>query len=122
LDVDYVYYSLHSDIMQENKINNMKITEIQNRKTEIVTDIICDICGKSCKKKEDIINNDLRLDHGEPYYVFEYMTLYGNWGYYSESKDTEEWTAEVCEQCVDEKLSSLIKFKKKYDIWGAPKK
>ena len=39
------------------------------------------------------------------------MKLEAHWGYYSESKDTEKWTAQICEKCVDEKFS-FIKFKK----------
>lgn len=90
----------------------MKIKKALNKKENIVTDVICDICGKSCKKDERIVDNELRIDQGDVFYLFEYMTLYANWGFYSTSKDTQEWTAHVCEQCVDEKLSPMIKFKK----------
>jgi len=88
----------------------MEKREIQNK--SVITDVLCDCCGKSCKVKEGIIDNDTRADNGEPYYVFEFMKLEANWGYYSEGqKDTEKWTAHICEKCVDEKLS-FIKFKK----------
>lgn len=91
-------------------IINMEIKEIQNKKMEVVTDIICDSCNKSCKKNEGKIDNDVRVDNGEPYYVFEYMNIETYWGYDS-GKDGEKWTAQICEKCVDEKLS-FIKFKK----------
>jgi hypothetical protein len=89
----------------------MEIKEIQNKKVEIITDIICDSCGQSCKVREDIIDNDLRLDHVQPSYSFEFMDLEAHWGYDS-GKDCESWSAQICEKCVDEKLS-FIKFKKK---------
>jgi len=88
----------------------VEITEKQNRKVDVITDIICDCCGESCKVNEFVIDNDLRDDHGEMYYAFEYMELKVNWGYDS-SKDTETWKAQVCEKCVDEKFT-FVKFQK----------
>ena len=72
----------------------MKQTELQKKETTVVNDIICDSCGQSCK-----------TDFG-----FEYMELKAFWGYASKN-DMEKWSAQVCEKCVDEKLS-FIKFKK----------
>jgi diaminopimelate decarboxylase len=89
----------------------MKQIEIQNKKTEVVKDIICDICGNSCKVEEYIVDNPVRLDHGDKIYIFEYMDIETHWGYHSNTKDTQKWTAQVCEKCVDEKLS-FIKFEK----------
>ena len=88
----------------------MKKTEIQKRKTEVTTDIICDCCGKSCKVYEAVVANEARLDHGEIFQGFEFMELEAHWGYDS-GKDCEKWTAHVCEKCVDEKFS-FINFKK----------
>lgn len=88
----------------------MKTTEIQLKKSEVVTDITCDCCGKSCKVYEGKIENDMRVDNGEMFYKFEYLKLETHWGYRS-GKDTEKWSAQICEKCVDEKLS-FIKFKK----------
>lgn len=88
----------------------MENKEIQNRKTEIITDIICDSCGKSCKVDEGIVDNDMRLDKGEKVCVYEFMKLEVHWGYYSD-KDCEKWTAQVCEKCVDEKFT-FVKFQK----------
>lgn len=42
---------------------------------------------------------------------FESMTMTAYWGFGSD-KYSEKWTADICEKCVDEKLS-FIKFKKK---------
>jgi hypothetical protein len=89
----------------------MEIKEIQTKKQEVVVDIICDSCGQSCKKYQSNVDNPVRTDHGEPYYSFEYMELKATWGYHSDY-DTEQWTAQVCQKCVDGKLS-FIKFKKR---------
>ncbi|MEK6878876.1 MAG: hypothetical protein AABY22_04675 [Nanoarchaeota archaeon] len=76
----------------------------------INTDILCDSCGKSCKKEEFVIDNNLRSDHGQKEYIFEYMLMTANWGYWS-GKDTEQWTAHICEKCIDGKFG-FVKFKK----------
>ncbi len=65
------------------------------------TEIICDGCGKSCCKP---ISKDGKVTTNE------FMRLEAFWGYASK-KDLEKWTANLCEKCVDEKLS-FIKFKK----------
>lgn len=87
----------------------MKKTEIELKKIESVTDVICDCCGKSCKTGDFEIDNQARTDHGERWRSFEYMSLSANWGYES-GKDLQTWTAQICEKCVDEKLG-FIKFK-----------
>lgn len=77
------------------KIQKEKIKKIKD--TEIV-DIVCDICQNSCfvsgKNKEG---------------SFEYLTVSGSFGYWS-NKDCENWTAHICEKCVDEHLSKIILF------------
>ncbi len=57
-----------------------------------ITDIICDLCGKSCWKGDP--NN--RKDGG-----FEYAELLARWGYYSDNKDTDKWECHICEDCCD---------------------
>lgn len=88
----------------------MEITRIEEVKTEIVVDIICDSCGKSCKKEEYVVDNEHNPEYGKNSPIFEYMELSANWGYWSD-KDTEKWTAHICEKCVDEKFK-FISFKK----------
>lgn len=88
----------------------MEIKEIHNKKSEVIADVICDCCGKSCKVFEGKITNEERIDNGEPYYDFEFLSLKTNWGHHSK-KDDEIWTAQICEKCVDEKFQ-FIKFKK----------
>ncbi len=88
----------------------MEIKKIQNKKTEVVTDVICDCCGKSCKVSEGKIDNSSRVDNGETYYEFEFMEMKAHWGYHTR-KDMEEWVAQICEKCIDEKFT-FVKFKK----------
>lgn len=68
---------------------------------KIITEAICDICGGSCMKGDDT--------HME----FEALNIKINWGYWSDQKDCEEWTAQICEKCVDKHLVPLIKFQKR---------
>ncbi len=80
--------------------------EIVNIQKEVITDVICDICGNTCSRGEmvDVVG-------------MEYMTLEANWGYFS-NKDLENWKAEICEPCVDKHLSPIIKFLKRSSISG----
>jgi len=68
----------------------MRKVKKEVKEQEIVEDIICDCCGKSCK-----------TDYG-----FEYMTMLAKWGFGS-NKDMERWGAHICERCVDEKFSNI---------------
>ena len=77
----------------------MPIIKKKIRKTvDVVIDILCDCCGKSCKIKTI-------GDRTE----YSYMELNASWGFGSK-KDLEKWSAKVCEKCVDKKLSTMIKF------------
>jgi hypothetical protein len=62
---------------------------------EEIEDIICDMCGGSCKKDLDILDCII-IDH--------------KWGYGS-NLDGEQWTAHICADCAENKLKPLIKFK-----------
>lgn len=64
---------------------------------EVLTDIKCDSCGKSCKTPEPIGG-------------FEFMELKANWGFNSEF-DLQTWSAKICESCVMKKLREFINFK-----------
>lgn len=88
----------------------MIFKETIETKKEVITEILCDSCGKSCKKHSYVVNNPLSPNYSEKEYVFESMELSANWGYFSD-KDTEQWTAHICEKCVDEKFG-FIKFNK----------
>jgi len=83
----------------------MLLTISKKTELEVLQDVICDSCGKSCKNSTN----------------FEYMTLKNYWGYGSK-KDGEMWEAHVCEKCVDEKFQ-FIKFRKEdYNVIGFDRK
>lgn len=109
----------------------MEITEIKAIHQEVIKDIICDCCGKSCNiftpeiikstlassKKNMVEKRDFeRLKKVQPK-QFEYLKIEGTWGFGSE-KDGEKWSAQICEKCVDDKFE-FVKFKKEnYNILG----
>jgi hypothetical protein len=62
----------------------MKVIEPITKSVEETVDIICDMCGKSCK--------------GEMNY--EVATLEAYWGY-SSKKDLDKWECHLCESCAD---------------------
>ena len=72
----------------------MILIDKELRGQDVIKDIICDCCGKSCSTE----------------YGGECMKLSANWGFMS-NKDLQLWEARICEQCVDEKLG-FIKFSK----------
>lgn len=89
----------------------MIVKQIVTKKSVEISEISCDVCGKSCEVYRHVIDNDLRPDNSEVALEFEYMQLSANWGYFSK-KDTQTWTAQICESCVDKHLG-FIKFNKK---------
>lgn len=109
----------------------MEITEIKAIHQEVIKDIICDCCGKSCnifteKILKGVIDNIKktnpdkreveRLKKSKPK-QFEYLKLETTWGFGSEN-DGERWSAQICGKCVDEKFA-FVKFKKEnYNILG----
>lgn len=66
----------------------VEVTEAVQRQ-EII-DILCDICGFSCKTSCDI----------------EHATLYANWGYHSQY-DTQDHECHICAACY-EKVKTFI--------------
>lgn len=91
----------------------MEVNKVENKKSLVLTDVICDCCGESCKVHELIVDNDKRIDNGESYRTFSFMKMEATWGYFSK-KDLEKWSAHICEKCVDEKFG-FVKFNKKND-------
>lgn len=89
----------------------------QVKEVEVVTDVVCDVCGESCKAGTfDHMNP---VEGEEPQYQFEYMKLKVSWGFFSRH-DLETWTADVCESCVEKVLMPVIPFKKTGSIGGQP--
>lgn len=57
-------------------------------------DIVCDICGDSCKKNLDI----------------ESAKLFAHWGYDSK-KDGDVYDIDLCEKCFDRTLNYLMQIR-----------
>ena len=66
--------------------------------TRVLDNIICDICGNSCK-----INNGFE--------DYEFARLYAQWGYNSK-KDGRDYKIDLCEECFDKTIEFLEKNKK----------
>lgn len=85
-----------------------KYKEVQ--KTEqVIDEVICDVCGESCMKQFEIGANATKQFVG--------IQIKQPWGYLSNGKDLQIWEADICEKCVDEKLS-FINFDKSPYIKG----
>lgn len=65
-----------------------------------VSDIICDICGKSC------LSTCSMDDPG----MAEYAVLEASWGYCSK-KDGQQFRNEMCESCFDKVVAFLDSMK-----------
>lgn len=63
----------------------------QTRKTKMLTDVCCDVCGASCKTPLD---------------DYEVATLSAQWGYHSR-KDGESYHLDLCETCFDDVVKYL---------------
>lgn len=65
----------------------------------VISDIICDKCGNSCKTGGEQANG---VDNNNrPFFNFDYLELSGHFGFYSNNKDGETWEAHVCQNCAD---------------------
>ena len=71
----------------------------EERKIPVIADIICDMCGKSCKIDDE---------GGENY---EFATLTAEWGYHSKH-DMETIKIELCEDCCYKLKDIIEKYKK----------
>ena len=60
---------------------------------ERVVDIICNVCGKSCRDKCDM--------------NYEYADLSANWGYGS-NKDMLQTHAHICSSCYDKIAETFV--------------
>lgn len=66
----------------------MKIIKKVMTEQDKVEDIVCDMCGISCA-----------IDIGGGTIIFEFATLFSNWGYGS-IRDGESTELHICEPCV----------------------
>jgi len=65
-----------------------------------VDDVICDVCGDSCRKDCSHMLND----HGE------YATLEAIWGYCSR-RDGDDYKCDMCENCFEKVLAFIDSLK-----------
>ena len=99
-------------VVQEEMIKREPIM-YDGRPASKVVEATCDICGADCMKElYRPMQSDGDRDEHDIEKEFEGMELKATWGYTSQ-KDGEYWEACVCENCVDEHLSTLISFVKK---------
>ena len=63
----------------------MRIIKEQRVSQGVVSDIVCDCCGKSCL-------DDHKIN-------YEFAHLVAHWGYCSH-RDTEAWDCDLCEECA----------------------
>jgi len=73
------------------------------KEVELIADIVCDMCGKSCK---------LFLGMDKESFNYEFSHITANWGY-GTRKDEECWNYHFCEDCSDEIVSFVEKKKGK---------
>jgi hypothetical protein len=66
---------------------------------ETLSDVICDVCGRSCVPKD-------RYEGADASFA-EFATLKARWGYFS-GKDEESLDMEFCEGCF-EKILVFVK-------------
>lgn len=74
----------------------------KTRARSVLVDILCDVCGKSCRNDKDEADDD-ELDEAAD---FEYATLSAIWGYFSR-KDGESYSAILCETCFDDVVKHI---------------
>jgi uncharacterized cysteine cluster protein YcgN (CxxCxxCC family) len=88
----------------------MRITKKVQKTEEVLDEVICDVCGLSCM---------VHFNKNEPDGPKDFVGIHIQqpWGYLS-NKDLEIWEADICEKCVDDWLSHMVKFKKSNFIRG----
>lgn len=73
----------------------MKVLETRQVEQEVVIDVVCDMCKKSCLVSMGGIKTP------------EYSWLTAEWGYESDHKDGLRWEAQFCDAC-SEKLKKWV--------------
>jgi hypothetical protein len=75
-------------------------------KATVINDILCDICGKSCK-----VNIGKGID-GEEFFNTEFSTLQAVWGYGSYHDDSK-WDFDFCIDCSENVMDVINSLKEK---------
>lgn len=85
----------------------MKINSDKTMSIRVVSDVICDRCNKSCKRKDQDNTDSVEYDANNCHYkVWDYAEMKSQWGYYSR-KDLESHEIVLCEDCYDETLKVM---------------
>ena len=87
----------------------MRIIKREKAEIEVLKDITCDCCGKSCKQ----VNSP----------DYEFAQIKADWGYYSQ-RDGDKWECDLCESCairVREFIESLGGKVRVENFYGAQK-
>jgi protein-arginine kinase activator protein McsA len=84
----------------------MEILETKLVEKEVVTDVLCNKCGCSCKDY---------MDANHEHFNFNSAIIYPDFGYGS-SYDMQVWEVHLCESCYAE-LESTFKIKPQ-KTWG----
>lgn len=88
----------------------MEILEKKLVEKEVVGDVICNMCGDSCRDY---------IDAAHTHCNYNYAAITSNFGYGSTLYDGEEFEAHICESCY-QKIENMfvIKPEKKVNYWG----
>lgn len=74
-------------------IKNKKLVEL-----DVIDEVLCDLCGKSCSKSPcEKLGHSNQPKH-------EYAELYANWGFYSDSNN-KKYEIHLCEYCFYDVLA-----------------
>jgi hypothetical protein len=65
--------------------------QFKNKTVEVLDDLICDICGESCKDKN---------------FGYESANISATWGYAS-NQDGSKYDIDLCENCFEKTLDFL---------------
>jgi hypothetical protein len=74
----------------------------KTRQARVLVDILCDVCGKSCKNDNYYADDTLLREDAD----FEYGTVSATWGYFS-CKDGESYSTVLCESCFDDVVKHI---------------
>lgn len=69
--------------------------ENETKDVEVIKDVICNMCGNSCKKHEGFDGS------------FSFATVKAHWGYFSDNRDGELHEAQICQKCWEDVVKTF---------------
>lgn len=88
----------------------MKTTKTVKQDVEIIDDVICNKCGKTCMK---VLVKESNLK--EPYGLVEETVTGGYWS--DDLEDLTKYTFSLCEKCLSELFDSFVVPVEKDDLY-----